>query len=181
MASSTGNDAIRLEDKKFFLFNAVVSALALSLLAWLLLIRRGTAGGADLSFMPAVNASFNALAATLLLAGLVSIKQRRVDLHKRFMVSAFAASSLFLIGYVTYHYVHGDTKYTGVGPIRTVYFGILISHVLLSIGVVPLALTAFYYAWRKRFSTHAKVARILFPIWLYVSITGVVIYFMLRP
>ncbi len=180
MASSVSNEALSLEDKKFFLFNAVVSVLALSLLAWLLLIRRGTAGGQDLSFMPAVNASFNALAATLLLAGLVSIKQRRVDLHKRFMVSAFAASSLFLIGYVTYHYVHGDTKYTGVGPMRTVYFSILISHVLLSVGVVPLALTAFYYAWRKRFSTHAKVARVLFPVWLYVSITGVVIYFMLR-
>lgn len=181
MGSGTGGDAMRVDDRKFFVFNAVVSALALSLLAWLLLIRSGTPGGQDLSFMPAVNASFNALAATLLLAGLVSIKQRRIDLHKRFMVSAFAASSLFLIGYVTYHYVHGDTKFTGVGPIRTVYFSILISHVLLSIGVVPLALTAFYFAWRKRFATHAKVARVLFPIWLYVSITGVVIYFMLRP
>ncbi|MFT3923391.1 MAG: DUF420 domain-containing protein [Myxococcales bacterium] len=181
-SSSTSPEAIRVADKKFFAFNAVVSALALSLLAWLLLIRSGSAtGGQDLAFMPAVNAAFNALAASLLVAGLISIKQRRVDLHKRFMVSAFAASSLFLVGYVIYHYVHGDTKYTGEGPMRTVYFAILISHVLLSIGVVPLALTAFYFAWRKRFATHAKVARVLFPIWLYVSVTGVVIYFMLRP
>jgi putative membrane protein len=96
------------------------------------------------------------------------------------MVSAFASSSLFLIGYVVYHYVHGDTKFTGTGTIRTVYLAVLISHVLLSIGVVPLALTAFYLAWRKRFTTHAKVARVLFPIWLYVSVTGVIIYFMLR-
>jgi putative membrane protein len=181
MNGSTGSESMSVADKKFFVFNAVVSALALSLLAWLLLIRRGAEGGQDLSFMPGVNAGFNALAATLLLSGLVCIKRRRVDLHKRFMVSAFAASSLFLVGYVVYHYVHGDTKFTGTGTIRNVYFSILISHVLLSIGVVPLALTAFYFAWRKRFATHAKVARILFPIWLYVSVTGVVIYFMLRP
>jgi len=181
-SGSPGGSAVRVDDRRFFVFNAVVSALALALLAWLLLIRSGNAAGAqDLSFMPAVNACFNALSASLLLAGLVSIKQRKVELHKRFMVSAFASSSLFLVGYVVYHYVHGDTKFTGVGPIRSVYFAILISHVLLSVGVVPLALTAFYFAWRKRFAAHAKVARVLFPIWLYVSVTGVVIYFMLRP
>src|SRR5947207_2883048 len=129
-SSVTNGASISVADKRFFAFNAVVSALALSLLAWLLLLRSGTAEGApDLSFMPAVNASFNALAATLLVAGLISIKNRRIDLHRRFMVSAFAASSLFLIGYVTYHYVHGDTKFSGVGPIRSVYFSILISHV----------------------------------------------------
>src|SRR3954451_16343660 len=111
MSTVTSGEGISVEDKRFFAFNAVVSVLALSLLAWLLLIRSGPASGQDLSFMPAVNASFNALAATFLLAGLACIKRRRVDLHKRFMVSAFAASSLFLIGYVIYHYVHGDTKF----------------------------------------------------------------------
>ncbi len=180
MDGSTKSPTLSVEDKKFFLFNALVSVLALSLLGWLLLIRRAAPGGHDLAFMPGVNAGFNALAATFLVCGFVCIKQRRIELHKRFMVSAFAASSLFLIGYVAYHYVHGDTKFTGTGPIRTVYFAVLISHVLLSIGVVPLALSAFYFAWRKRFSTHAKVARVLFPIWLYVSVTGVIIYFMLR-
>src|SRR5689334_8683234 len=115
MTGSTESASLSGDDRKFFVFNAVVSTLALSLLAWLLLIRRAAPGGQDLAFMPAVNAGFNALAATFLVSGLVCIKRRRVDLHKRFMVSAFAASSLFLIGYVVYHYVHGDTKFTGTG------------------------------------------------------------------
>ncbi|MDB4990480.1 MAG: hypothetical protein JWN04_5658, partial [Myxococcaceae bacterium] len=95
--------------------------------------------------------------------------------------SAFCASSLFLVGYLVYHYLHGDTKYTGVGSIRIAYFSILISHILLSTAIVPLALAAFYYAFRARFGTHKKITRVLYPIWLYVSVTGVVIFFMLRP
>jgi putative membrane protein len=169
------------QDRRFMAFNAVVSTLALGFLAWLLLVPRDVEGHYDLSFMPALNACFNALSATLLLAGWVAIKSGKIAVHKRLMVSAFAASSLFLVGYVAYHYVHGDTKFTGQGSIRAVYFAILISHVLLSMAVVPMALASFYYAFRERFVTHARVARILFPIWLYVSITGVVIFFMLRP
>jgi len=167
-------------DRRFMVFNAVVSTLALAFLAWLLLVRRGVAGQADLSFMPAVNASFNALSAVLLVSGVVAIKSGNMAVHKRLMVSAFASSTLFLIGYVIYHYAHGDTKFTGEGPIRSVYFAILISHILLSTVVVPMALASFYFAFRERFVTHARVARILFPIWLYVSVTGVVIFFMLR-
>jgi putative membrane protein len=170
-----------LQDRRFMAFNAVVSAAALAFLAWLLLVPHGVSGGRDLSFMPAVNACFNGLAACLLLAGWVAIKSGNMALHKRLMVSAFATSSLFLIGYVTYHYAHGDTKFTGTGAIRVLYFVILISHILLSTAVVPMALASFYFAFKKRFITHAKVARILFPIWLYVSITGVVIFFMLKP
>jgi putative membrane protein len=176
-AVSAGEGA---RDLRFMVFNAVVSALALGFLAWLLLAPRDVEGHYDLSFMPALNACFNALSASLLLAGWVAIKSGKIAVHKRLMVSAFAASTLFLIGYVAYHYVHGDTKFTGQGPIRAVYFAILISHVLLSMAVVPMALASFYYAFRERFVTHARIARILFPIWLYVSVTGVVIFFMLR-
>lgn len=168
------------QDRRFFAVNAVVSAAALAFLAWLLLVPRDAAGSYDLSFMPAVNACLNACAATLLLAGWVAIRSGRIQLHRSLMVSAFACSALFLIGYVAYHYVHGDTKYQGEGPMRTVYFGVLISHVLLSIGVVPMALASFYFALRQRFDSHKKVTRWLAPIWLYVSVTGVVIYFMLR-
>jgi putative membrane protein len=96
------------------------------------------------------------------------------------MVTAFVLSSLFLTGYVIYHYVHGDTKYTSEGMMRGIYFAILASHVLLSMAVVPLSLTTFYFAWRKRFRRHRIVARVTLPIWLYVSVTGVVIYFMLH-
>jgi putative membrane protein len=167
-------------DRRFMLFNGIVSTAALAFLAWLLLVPRSAQGGYDLSFMPAVNASLNALAATLLIAGFIAIKRRNLRLHKRLMVSAFAASSLFLIGYVAYHYVHGDTKFTGQGPIRIVYFSVLVSHVLLSTAIVPMALASFYYAFRQRFAVHTKITRILLPIWIYVSLTGVAIYFMLR-
>jgi putative membrane protein len=96
------------------------------------------------------------------------------------MVGAFAASGLFLVSYVTYHYVHGDTKFTGEGALRAVYFGILVSHILLSALVVPGALFAFWFAGTKRFSLHKRVTRVLLPVWLYVSVTGVVIFFMLK-
>ena len=167
--------------RSFLLFNALVSAAALGFLAWLLLVHRGVSpSGRDLSFMPAVNASFNATAAMLLVAGRFAIARRNVELHKRLMVSAFALSGLFLLGYVAYHFVHGDTKY--VGAYRPVYLGVLVTHVLLSLAVLPLALTAFWLAARRDFQRHARVTRVLWPIWLYVSVTGVVVFFMLhRP
>ena len=167
-------------DRRFFIFNAVVSVAALSLLSYLLLLRRGAAGSADVSFLPAVNASLNALAATLLFCGWVAIKRHHWRIHRFFMVAAFAASALFLVSYLVYHAVHGDTRYTGTGAMRTVYFSVLASHVVLSATVVPLALTAFWFAWRRQFGRHRRVTRVLWPIWMYVSITGVSIYFMLR-
>lgn len=167
-------------DRSFWVFNAVISTAAVGFLGWLLLIREASSVGADLRFMPAVNAALNATAATLLVLGLLAIRSGRRDLHKRLMVSAFAASAVFLIGYVIYHYAHGDTPYRGVGTIRSVYFTILISHVLLSIVMLPMILTTFYLAARGRFATHKRLARWTLPTWLYVSVTGVVIYFMLH-
>jgi putative membrane protein len=172
--------AARVTDRRFHVFNAIVSVAALAFLAWLLLLRRGAGSEADLSFMPAVNAGLNATAAVLLAAGWVAIRRKRRRAHQYLMVSAFVCSAVFLVGYVLYHYAHGDTRYTGEGAIRVVYFAVLITHVLLSMTVVPMALAAFYFAWQRRFATHRRVTRILAPIWLYVSVTGVVIFFMLR-
>lgn len=171
----------RGDNRAFYVFNAVLSASALGFLAWLLLLRDGGGvGGADLSFLPAVNAGLNTLAATLLVAGWIAIRRGERVAHRYLMVSAFAASALFLVSYVIYHYAHGDTRYGGEGILRTVYLVILVSHVLLSMAVVPMALSAFWFAYRRRFATHKKITRVLAPIWLYVSITGVVIFLMLR-
>lgn len=167
--------------RAFAIFTAVFSTLALGFLAWILLIRRGGEGGAlDLTFMPAVNATLNSISATLLAAGWWNIRRGNRRAHQYLMVSAFIVSALFLVGYLAYHYVHGDTRFTGTGGIRIVYFAILISHILLSTMVVPLALFAFFFAWRKAWKAHKRVTRILAPVWLYVSVTGVVIFFMLR-
>jgi putative membrane protein len=171
----------RTGDRAFYAFTAIVSVAALSLLAWLLLVRRGGAvEGVDLRFLPAVNASLNATAAALLIAGWVAIRQGARRAHQRLMVAAFVASALFLVCYLAYHYVHGDTRYAGTGALRVVYLCILASHVLLSMPVVPLALVAFYFAWRQSFERHRKVTRWLAPIWVYTSVTGVIVYFMLR-
>jgi putative membrane protein len=169
-------------DRRFFVFNAVVSTTALLLLGWLLLIRRGAGGpgAVDLRFLPAVNASLNAAAAILLLAGRVAIQRGSMRAHRLLMVAAFAASSLFLVSYLAYHAVHGDTRYGGTGVMRTVYLTVLATHVLLSTTVVPLALTAFWFALRREFRRHRRVTRVLWPIWMYVSVTGVAIFFMLR-
>src|SRR5687767_2674988 len=119
MSNVTPVPASRVSDRTFYVFTGIVSVLALSLLAYLLLIRRGGATqGVDLRFMPAVNAGLNALAASLLLAGWVAIKRGARRVHQYLMVSTFAASALFLVGYLAYHYVHGDTKYVGEGALR---------------------------------------------------------------
>jgi putative membrane protein len=168
-------------DRGFAAFTAVVSVVALGFLFWLLVVRTANpVGDVDLRFLPAVNASFNALAATLLTVGFVLIKQGKAHLHKYAMVGAFAASALFLVSYVIYHYVHGDTKFMGEGALRAIYFVILISHILLSVVIVPGALFAFWFAGTRRFGAHKRVTRILLPSWLYVSVTGVVIFFMLK-
>jgi putative membrane protein len=168
-------------DRQFYVFNAAVSIVALGFIAYILLGRTaGPAGELDLRFLPAVNAGLNSLATAFLVAGWLAIRRRAVRVHKRFMVAAFAASALFLVSYLTYHYVHGDTRYQGSGAIRLVYFAILITHVLLSMAVVPMALSAFWFAWKRQFVRHRRLTRIALPIWLYVSVTGVVIYFMLR-
>ncbi|HEY8430934.1 MAG TPA: DUF420 domain-containing protein [Sandaracinaceae bacterium] len=168
------------DQRLFLVFNALLSTGALAFLGWLLIVHEGGGVGRDLSFLPAVNAGLNGTAAALLVAGWIAIRRGRARLHRYLMVSAFAASALFLVSYVVYHYAHGDTRYTGEGALRIVYFAVLITHVLSSMAVVPLALSALFLAARRRFASHRKVARVLAPIWLYVSVTGVAIFAMLR-
>ncbi len=167
-------------DRTFFLFNALISSAAVAVIGFILLRERTATGGPDLTFMPLVNAVFNGLSALCLIAGFVAIRRRAVHVHRLCMVSAFVLSTLFLVGYLAYHFVHGDTPFTGTGPIRTFYFVILITHVVLSVTVVPLALTSFYFAFTRAFGRHRRLNRVFLPIWLYVSVTGVLIFFLLR-
>jgi putative membrane protein len=130
--------------------------------------------------LPALNAALNATAATLLLTGFVAIKKKRVALHKACMVSAFATSSLFLVSYVTHKVlVRVHTPFPGEGAARAVYFTILVSHTILAAATLPLAIVTLRRAWRGEIERHRKIARITWPVWLYVSVTGVVIWWML--
>lgn len=133
----------------------------------------------DVSDLPALNASLNALATAFLIAGYVFIKRGRQEAHKRCMLGALGVSTLFLISYVIYHLNAGSVPFTGQGPIRYVYFTILISHVILAALVPVLALMTTFRGLRGDFGRHVRIARWTFPIWLYVSITGVIVYVML--
>ncbi|MFN3477467.1 MAG: DUF420 domain-containing protein [Candidatus Methylomirabilales bacterium] len=133
----------------------------------------------SLSALPAVNASLNGTSALLLFVGYLCIRRKKVTAHKVCMGSAFATSVLFLISYLTYHYHMGSIPFGGTGFIRAAYFSILISHTILAAAMVPLALITLSRALKGRFSQHVRMARFTLPLWLYVSVTGVVIYWML--
>ena len=129
--------------------------------------------------LPAVNASLNALSGLLLLIGYTLIRMRRIALHRRFMIAAFSASSLFLICYVVYHAQVGSVRFTREGFVRPLYFTILITHVALAFTLVPLAIVTLSRGLKARFPQHRRIARWTFPIWLYVSVTGVLVYVLL--
>jgi putative membrane protein len=158
-----------------------VSAAALLFLVWLIYFKAPAATEvAWVSNLSAVNAALNSLSTVFLLLGFREIRARNFAKHMRFMISAFITSALFLVSYIVYHHFVGDTPFTGQGFIRPVYFFILISHIVLSIFVVPLVLSSFLFAFSGKFNTHRKVSKWTFPIWLYVSITGVMVFFMLK-
>ena len=128
---------------------------------------------------PAINATLNGLAAILLLGGYSAIRAGKVELHKKFMVSAFFTSTIFLASYLVYHYrVHHVVLFQGQGWIRPVYFTLLISHTILAVVIVPLILITLRRAWTERFDKHRHIARWTLPLWFYVSVTGVIVYFM---
>lgn len=131
------------------------------------------------SYLPTVNAALNSLSAAFLIAGYFFIKRKNISAHKACMISAFSASALFLISYLVYHYQVGSVPFEGQGWIRTLYFTILISHTVLAVAIVPLVLITLTRALKGNFERHRRIARWTFPLWLYVSVTGVLVYLML--
>jgi uncharacterized membrane protein YozB (DUF420 family) len=129
--------------------------------------------------LPAVNATLNAISAVLLVIGYGLIRQRKIEQHRLVMIGAFAVSTLFLVGYVVYHWNVGSKPFTAQGPVRTLYFFVLITHIVLAALVPPMALITLIRGLRARYDKHAKLARWTLPIWLYVSVTGVIVYVML--
>lgn len=159
----------------------LVSAAVFGLLVWLLFIRR--AGGETsgvISALPAVDASMNALSTIFLITAWRAVRRKNYLRHIRFIFAAVVCSSIFFIGYVVYHSFHGDTHFAAGGLVRPIYFAILISHIILSACALPLILTSLYLALSGRFSIHKRVSRWTMPVWLYVSVTGVVIFAMLK-
>jgi putative membrane protein len=157
-----------------------ISGLATLFLLWLIYIHPAAdSAHLHLRFLPALNALWNGLSAIALVTGFWCIRRHDIAAHRTSMMTAFVFSSIFLVSYIVNHALHGESHFPGHGPIRTLYLSILLSHVLLSVVALPMVLTTFFFSLTGRFSEHRKIARFTFPIWLYVSLTGVVVYAML--
>jgi len=162
---------------------AVIAGLSLVVFAAISVVLLGShpraPGEVGASSLPAVNALLNGTSAVLLVVGYLCIRRKKVVAHKTCMITAFVVSSVFLLTYLTHHYQVGAVPFSGRGWVRAVYFGLLIPHVVLAALVVPLALTTIHHGWKSRFRKHVRIARWTLPIWLYVSVSGVLVYWML--
>ena len=156
-------------------------SLAVVLVVGMLLLGHAPGGGgrADVAALPALNALLNGASAVLLASGWLAIRRRRIALHRACMLGAFSVSVLFLISYVVYHALAGSRPFTGQGWIRPVYFAVLLTHIVLAAAMVPFVLTTLYRALAADFPRHARLARLTLPVWLYVSVTGVIVYLIL--
>jgi putative membrane protein len=159
----------------------LLSGVVFAFLFWLVYIKQAAGVHSQvIRSLPAVNAGLNSLSTIFLISGLIAILNRKYALHMKLMFSALASSALFFVCYVIYHNANGDTHFPGTGWIKPVYFTILISHIVLSGVAVPLILGSFYLSLSGRYGLHKRLSRFTFPIWLYVSITGVVVFVMLK-
>lgn len=158
-----------------------VSALIPIVVAILYVIPQPTEVGSWVLVLPKLNAFLNGTTSILLIAAFWAIKNRNINLHRNLMLTALGLSVLFLLSYVTYHTLTESTPYGGEGVMKTIYLFILLTHIVLAIAIVPLVMISFVRALSERFDKHKKIARITLPIWLYVTITGVVVYLMISP
>lgn len=158
-----------------------ISATASLFLFWLIYVHPATdAASSRYAFLPALNAVLNGLSAVALLIGFTFIRSRSIAAHRTAMITAFIFSTLFLVGYIAHHALHGDVRYPHDAAFRTPYLALLISHIILATLTLPLVLVTFFFSLTGRFPQHKKIARWTFPLWLYVSTTGVITYVMLR-
>jgi putative membrane protein len=166
--------------KATFLVLAVSAAALLVLVGVIYGHGRAAEVPAWVSWLPAVNALLNGTSAVFLVLAYRAIRRRDVVTHSRRMLTSLGASALFLVSYIVYHSVHGDTHFAGQGLVRAVYFFILVTHIGLSAVVLPLIFMSLFFSLSGRFPRHKKIARYTFPIWLYVSVTGVLVFALLR-
>jgi putative membrane protein len=174
---------MNLSTKKAVTVIFSLSVFALALLIWLIYFRSNPVNLENNSLrtvLPALNAFFNLVTAVFLIIGRQKIKSNDVNSHKKFMKLSFLTSCLFLAGYLVYHSMVGETKFIGVGVIKYIYFFILISHIILSFPLLPLVGLTFYFALTQQFNSHKRVAPPTYYIWLYVSVTGVLVFLFLK-
>ncbi len=170
----------RGSERRAFTAIGVLSVAVLAYLFWLLYARAGSSEPPPwTASLPALNAALNGTSAVLLASGFLAIRRRRRGLHMKLMLAALFVASIFLASYVVYHHYHGDTPFEGQGLVRPFYFTVLVTHILGSMVALPMVLTSLFFALTRRFERHRRLARLTFPLWLYVSVTGVLVFFLL--
>ncbi len=173
--------SIHRNDKKAYLLIGVFSFVVFTAIVLLGRYKLNVDPGFDVHIFAGINAILNSTVAVLLVAAFVAVRQRKYQLHKKLMYAALILSVLFLIFYIAHHLLSADTKYGGAGAIRTVYFVILITHIFLAAIILPFILLTAYRALTAQYSAHRKLARYTWPLWLYVAVSGPVVYLMIRP
>ena len=163
-----------------WIVTTLVSCLAFALIGWLLQKEQPPGGESMLTFLPLTNSILNGASAFCLVAGVVAVRKGKISTHKRWMAGAFACSAVFLVGYLLHHYLHGDTHFPKESSWRPVYLIILATHILASVVCLPMVFMTFFLSLSDRLAQHRKLARFTFPTWLYVSVTGVLVFVMLR-
>ena len=171
--------SINESSKKYSKLITTVSILIPLVVAILFTVRLPNV--APLDFLPPIYASINAFTALILVLAYVAIRQKKIKLHETLMKTAIVLSLVFLVMYVAYHMTSDPTPYGGEGVVKYIYYFVLISHIILSIGIIPMVLITYVRAISKRFADHKKISVITFPLWLYIAITGVVVYVMISP
>lgn len=172
---------IEKNDKKYKVLIGIFSFVVFAVVVILGRVKLEVDLGFDVHIFAAINAVINSLVSVMLIAGMIAIKQRKYEQHKKIMFTAMILSIIFLVSYIAHHLLAGDTKFGGEGFIRPVYYVILITHIFLAAIILPFILFTAYRAMIAEWPAHKKLARITWPIWLYVSITGVVVYLMISP
>ncbi|MDX5348270.1 MAG: DUF420 domain-containing protein [Hymenobacteraceae bacterium] len=173
---------VKSNDTKYLVVIAILSVLIPVAVAFLLFMpQTGKLGDVDVSFLPKLHAVLNSLTAIALVAGYFFIKSNNRRYHKFAMVTAVVVSSFFLVSYVTYHFQAAPTAYGGDGPLRTIYYFVLLTHIVLAAVIVPLVLLSVYFAYSQQYAKHRRISRWTFPLWLYVAVTGVLVYILISP
>ncbi|WP_242922310.1 DUF420 domain-containing protein [Pontibacter liquoris] len=181
MNTAKVNNPTSTRDRRFLTLIAVLSVVVPVLVALLFFMPKAGGAKMDVSFLPPFYASINFLTAIALVVGYVNIKKGNIKVHRASMLTAFSLSAIFLVAYVVYHYFGERTEYGGEGALKYAYYFILLTHIVLAIVIVPLVLLSVYFGITGQLSRHRRISRWTFPIWLYVAVTGVLVYLLISP
>ncbi|GHA73221.1 DUF420 domain-containing protein [Pontibacter akesuensis] len=181
MTTVRENSATNSNDKKFLTLIAILSVAIPVVVAVLFFMPKANNPGVDVSYLPTLHAILNSLTAVALVIGYYNVKRGNVMVHRGAMLAAFSLSAIFLVSYVTYHFLGQRTIYGGEGVLKYIYYFVLLTHIVLAVVIVPLVLLSVYYGISSQLARHRRISRWTFPIWLYVAVTGVLVYLMISP